>query len=65
MYLLQLQQQHEGVRQHNILCGMKSGGIPPTSKRANKQDEDPRNAWKLYIKLTISECNSCIYQRTS
>ena len=46
MYLLQLQQQHESVRQHNILCGMKSGW--KLSRRrvnalTNKRDEDPRN----------------------
>ena len=46
MYLLQLQQQHESVRQHNILCGMKSGWY--FSRRrvnalTNKRDEDPRN----------------------
>jgi hypothetical protein len=46
MYLLQLQLQHESVRQHNILCGMKSGW--KLSRRrvnalTNKRDEDPRN----------------------
>ena len=46
MYLLQLQQQHESVRKHNILCGMKSGGKVfrrRVNALTNKRDEDPRN----------------------
>ena len=46
MYLLQLQQQHESVRQHNILCGMNPDG-KVSHRRVNaltkKRDEDPRN----------------------
>ena len=46
MYLLQLQQQHESVRQHNILCGMNPDGKVfhrRVNALTNKRDEDPRN----------------------
>ena len=42
MYLLQQQQQHESVRQHNILCGMKVSHRR-VNALTNKRDEDPRN----------------------
>ena len=46
MYSLQLQQQHESVRQHNILCGMNPDGKVShrrVNALTNKRDEDPLN----------------------
>jgi hypothetical protein len=69
MYLLQLQLQHESVRQHNILCGMKSGW--KLSRRrvnalTNKRDEDPRNeSSTLNLLLLNVIAVDFIYQQTS
>jgi len=55
MYSLQLQQQHESVRQHNILCGMNPDG-KVSHRQVNaltNRDEDPRNYESSTLNLLL------------
>ena len=55
MYSLQQQQQHESVRQHNILCGMNPDG-KVSHRQVNaltNRDEDPRNYESSTLNLLL------------